>query len=93
MRDGLVLMALLVCNVVACTTAAFKYKYYGVAPEPGHTSMSGVLLGPEPKDDLPLSTCDPDDRIKGKCVLMMTDEFERLRADLIDCRHRVPRDN
>lgn len=89
MRDSLVVLSLMVCNVLACTSVAFKYKYYGLAPEPGHPSLNGLLLGPTPKDDLPLSTCDPDDQIKGKCVVMMTQEFERMRSDLLECHSRI----
>lgn len=72
--------------LLAC--AAFPYKWFGIAPLEGQI-LQGVMKGPEPKDDLPLSTCQPDEQNKGKCIIMLTAEFENLRADLIDTKERL----
>jgi len=69
---------LFVC-LAGCGAASFNYRNYGLAPE----SYEGKLLGPEAKDDIPLSQCKPDEVVKGKCVVMFTDEFFRLKADLL----------
>lgn len=49
------------------------------------------------KDDIPLSTCQPDDKKKGKCIVMLSAEYFRLKNDdiathqaLIDLQHKCP---
>ena len=66
--------------LVACGTT-FPYKFYGL----NAASYEGTLLGEDEDDDLPLKRCKPDDFEKGKCVVMFVAEFERLKADLIEC--------
>jgi len=61
--------------VIGC--AGFQYRYYGIAP----VSYEGKLLGPTPSEDLPLSVCMPDAQVKGKCVVMLVDEFTKFRQD------------
>ena len=70
----------------ACGSA--QYRYYGIAPLPGEI-LRGTLLGPEPKDDRPLSDCTPDDQEKGKCVVLFTDTWERAQSDYLECRERL----
>lgn len=88
---GLLLGVLL----VGCAGAAkFGYKYYGLdLPD-----YDGKLLGPAEKDDLPFRQCQPDDFVtasdvhdlsKGKCVVLFSDEFFRLKADLMDTRQKL----
>jgi hypothetical protein len=64
--------------VAGCT--AFSYRYYGIELQT-ECYDQGKLLGPDASKDLPLATCKPDDVIKGKCVVMLVDEFERFKAD------------
>jgi hypothetical protein len=68
---GLLLGALL----VGC--AGFSYRYYGLDVP----SYEGKLLGPKPELDKPFSVCKPDDVMKGKCVVMIQDEFFRMKQD------------
>jgi hypothetical protein len=69
--------------VLAACASAFPYKWYGI--DPG----AGVLLGKTPKDDLPISVCSPDDVQKGKCAVMLVDEFDRLRNDYTALKERL----
>jgi 1-acyl-sn-glycerol-3-phosphate acyltransferase len=77
---------LLCVVVVAC--AGFKYKYYGIEPLPGE-ELRGTLLGKEPKDDLSLSRCQPDDVSKGKCVVMFVEDWERLVTDYVEMQKKL----
>lgn len=73
--------------LVAC--AALKYKYYGL-DLPSECYQEGVLLGRSPTDkdwpDLPLTTCLPDARHKGKCVIQRIDDFFNKDKELNECR-------
>jgi len=81
MKNKYFLILGLLFLMLACSS--FKYKYYGILPS------QGLLLGKQPKDDRPLSVCEPDEAVKGKCVVMFTDEFERVRADIVDLTERL----
>lgn len=81
-------LAVLLLSLAACTSLAFNYRWYGVAPAPGQ-KLVGTLLGPEPKDDLDLSVCNPDEKDKGKCVVFLRAEFEKLRVEYIDLKERL----
>lgn len=76
----------LICGlaVVACA-ATFPYRHYGLDA----ASYDGNLLGPESKDDLPLRVCAPDDQAKGKCVVLLTEEFFRMKQDYLDTKQRL----
>lgn len=63
--------------ISACAGVSWNYKYYGM----DLVSYDGTLLGKTPADDLSFHLCQPDDKVKGKCVVMLVDEFERLRMD------------
>lgn len=69
--------------LLAACASAFPYKWYGI--DPG----TGVLLGRTPKEDLPLTTCSPDQAQKGKCAVMLIDEFDRLRNDYVSLKRRL----
>lgn len=75
MKRSLAVAALLSFALMAC--GSFQYRYYGIDAQ----SWEGRLLARDEKDDLPLRTCEPDDQVKGKCVVMLVDEFERMRAE------------
>lgn len=67
----------LLFGLVLAGCAGFQYKYYALDA----ASYEGALRGPEPKDDLPLTECQPDARVRGKCVVMLVDEFRAFRID------------
>ena len=67
--------------LMAC--AGFQYKYYGIHPS------EGKLLGSKPEEDLPLSVCEPDERVKGKCVVLFTEEFKSLVLEYTDIKERL----
>lgn len=69
--------------LLAACASAFPYRWYGIDPE------MGLLLGSTPKDDLPLTTCSPDQTQKGKCAVMLVDEFDRLRNDYALIKKRL----
>lgn len=73
-------------TVLAC--ASFTYKYYGIGPDQAG-EMRGTIRGHSDSEDQPLSACMPDAQTGGKCVLLFVDEFERLRADLVDTKERL----
>jgi hypothetical protein len=74
-----------------CASISFPYHFYNLQP----VSYEGSLLGPTPADDLPLSICTPDASSQGKCVVMISEQFFKLKADylttkqaLVDCQRR-----
>ena len=81
------------------TIAGFTYKHYGLAP----MSYDGSLLGPSAAQDLNLKDCEPTPAtptapaVTGKCVVMLSPEFYRMKGDflmleknLIACQQRCP---
>ena len=74
----------IILGVLLSACAGFSYKYYGVEM-PGDCYDKGMLLGKTPNDDLPLSTCKPDDVTKLKCITLQIDEFYALKADYERC--------
>ncbi len=76
---GLILGALL----VGC--ASFNYRYYGLEA----VSYEGKLLGPKPENDIPFSQCKPDDVVKGKCVVMLVDDFFSMKKDYEDTKAQL----
>lgn len=76
---GLLLLAIIGCG------ATFSYRHYGLDAR----SYDGSLLGPDPKQDLPLKVCEPDAVSTGKCMVMLAAEFYRLKADYLDMANRL----
>lgn len=81
----------LLFGLILAGCAGFQYRYYALDP----ASYEGALRGPEPKDDIPLTECQPDARVRGKCVVMLVDEFtafrvdyERIKTQLKDCQNQ-----
>lgn len=64
-------------GLLLASCAGFQFKYYALDA----ASYEGALRGPEPKDDLPLTECQPDARVRGKCVVMLVEEFTKFRVD------------
>lgn len=70
----------LVSLILAACGASFNYKYYGLELD-SECYNKGTLLGKTKKDDLPFKVCAPDDYVKGKCVVMLVDDFFLLKKD------------
>jgi hypothetical protein len=64
--------------ILACASGSSAPDYYGLSI-PDYSK--GQLLGTKEKHDLPISTCQPDQFQKGKCVVVLREDFERLRTD------------
>lgn len=55
----------------------FPYKHYGLDAQ----SYEGKLLGPKPTQDIDLKICKPDEQVSGKCIVMLGDDFHKMKAD------------
>ena len=62
---------------VSCSSTA-NYKWYAL-DLPSYEQ--GSLLGPKKKDDLPVKVCEPDEFQKGKCIVLLVSDFERIYQD------------
>lgn len=78
--------------LVGCAGVSLRYfALEGVSYE------NGVLLADKPQNDLPFSYCKPDEikqpdgtiKIKRKCVVMLSDDFFKYKADYEDCKMRL----
>ena len=78
------MLNLIAFTLVAC--ANFPYKYYGIELD---DYSAGKLLGPKSSEDLPIRICEPDEFQKGKCVVFLIEEFERMQTDLTEMRNRL----
>lgn len=69
------------------TTATFLYTVYGLDAK----NYEGKLLGHDPtgKDDLELSVCKPDPKVKGKCVVLLSTEYFKLKSDYLDIKQKL----
>jgi len=68
----------LVILLMGCAGAS-KYDYYTLGKIPGKGWM---LLDENPKDDKPLSFCDPSPQSIASCVVIPMTEFERMHSDV-----------
>ena len=68
---------LIVFALLGCGGTDFPYKHYGLQAK----SYEGMLLSKNEEDDLPLSVCKPDAKVKGKCIVMLVDEWALLQMD------------
>lgn len=69
-------------TLLGCGTAAtWNYRVYGLNAD----SYEGTLLAADKtgKDDLPLSVCKPDAKIKGKCIVVLKDEYFKFKNDYL----------
>lgn len=67
----------------ACAGATYKYYFLDL---PDGCYRSGMLLGHTPKDDLPLTECQPEEGNKAKCYVYKATDRERLMSDLTTCQ-------
>lgn len=74
--------------LLALTACGSAYKYYQIDIT-NECFESGKLLAAEAKDDLPLVVCRPDDVAVGKCVVLMTAEYRRLRERIVELEKRL----
>jgi hypothetical protein len=81
----ILLVAVLPLFGVASCASSFPHRWYGLDA----ASYEGKLLGEEEKDDLPLHLCQPDDVTKGKCVVMLVDEFHRMREKYVELQEML----
>lgn len=74
-------LSLFAMVLIGCGTASFNFRVYGLNAK----SYEGTLLGKDKtgKDDLPLSVCQPDDKVKGKCIVILASEFFKMKADYL----------
>ena len=66
--------------------AHFAYRFYGIS---GVSYENGTLLGPDPSQDIPFSTCAPTALDKSPCVVMLSRDFFALRADFQDTQNAL----
>lgn len=78
-------MVLVLGVLTACSTLAFNYKYYGLSAH----NYDGRLLAVKPEDDLSLKMCEPNDQYHGKCVVIMADEFFRMKQEYLDLENKL----
>jgi hypothetical protein len=80
-RDG---YAIVVGFLLAgCVSAS--YAHYNLQLPDG-CYRDGKLLAHNPKDDLPLTVCQPDAGNKMKCVTLLSSVYERQLIDLSNCQ-------
>lgn len=71
--------------------AGVNYKYYGLELSP-QCFDQGTLLGKQGSsgwEDLPLSSCKPDEIKKGKCIVMTSDEFFAAKQETLQLRQAL----
>lgn len=71
--------------LIGCAGISFPYRYYGI----GGADYVGNLLGPQAKDDLPFVACAPDQANQGKCVVMFSDAFFKLKQEYLDTKQKL----
>ena len=49
----------------------------------------GVLRGSKPSEDIPVSTCQPDETSKDKCRVVLIAEWERVNSDVIRLKQQL----
>jgi hypothetical protein len=77
------LTATIALVAVSSCASTFPYKWYGIDP------AKGVLLGKTEVEDIPLTNCQGNESQKGKCAVMLVDEFDRLRNDYATLKERL----
>jgi hypothetical protein len=75
--------------LIACAAApVFPYKYFHLSGN----NFEGMLLGAQPKDDIPFSECRPVNN-KQQCVVVqypvlgaLIKDYKQCKSDLIGCQ-------
>ena len=76
-------------SLIGCAASPiFPYKFYHLSGN----NFTGTLLGPQPSDDVPFSTCKPVGN-KQQCVVVFYSElsalikdYKQTKSDLIACQ-------
>lgn len=95
-RRALALGVVFGLSLAACAGAKFNYRWYSLRA----AEYTGTLLGQSPKDDLSFEECHPDPEPspgvspgpapkRVKCVVLLTDEFLRLRTEHLELEQRL----
>ena len=74
--------AIMLVALGSCASS-FPHKWYGIDP------ARGLLLGKTEAEDLPLTRCQGDEVQKGKCAVMLIDDFDRMRTDYVTMKERL----
>ena len=81
----------LCCSILMACADTFPFKYYE------YDIKNGKLLGATAQDDLPDSQCNATPASAYPCMIVLTDEFFKLKADdlkahqdLQDCQSGNP---
>lgn len=74
--------------MVAACASDFPYRHFGLGPNAAG-EIQGTLLGKKPADDRDLRECAPTEHDKGVCVVLFTDEFEKMRIERIELLERL----
>lgn len=88
MNKGFNLGIILGFLLVGCAGFTFPYAYYGMNLMDSCYDH-GDLLGKTAADDQPVSLCKPDEKVKGKCVVMLADPFYNMKGDYLDCKQKL----
>jgi hypothetical protein len=66
--------------------ASIAYRFYGLnLPESCYEQ--GTLLGATGQyPNIPFTQCEPDNVVRGKCVIQLEQDFYRKEADLLTCQ-------
>lgn len=84
-RDQKGYMILILGMLTACASLSFNFKSYGLQAQ----NYDGKLLAAKPENDLSLKMCEPNDQYHGKCVVMMADEYYRMKTEHTDLEERL----
>lgn len=70
--------------LVSCASIPVEYERFVIVPS------KDALFAHDPKDDLILSkTCEPDSKVKGKCIALKEDVFYAMEKELLWLRDQV----
>ncbi len=70
--------------LAGCVSASYAHYNLQIADGCYH---DGKLLAHDPRDDLPLSVCQPDAANKMKCVTLLSAVYQRQLMDQSNCEH------
>lgn len=72
------LIFLFIFILVSCAaSASFPFRYY----RPELEKYEGILRGDKPENDLAFKECEPSSGKATPCLVMLKDEFFRLKAE------------
>lgn len=78
-RLSLCMLSVLGVLLSAANCGSFPYRWY--VPDTTINFDQGKIKGPKEADDLPFLVCKPNDDNQAPCIVMLIDEFEKLKAE------------